>query len=589
MKVLLTALNAKYIHTNLAVRYLEKSVADILGHEDINIKEFTINNNVDYIIREIYNYHPDVLCFSCYIWNMDMINYITKHIKKIMPEVMIILGGPEVSFDTKTLMEENDSIDIVIIGEGEEIFRELILTLNNNDDYSLVQGIAFRARGQIIFTEPKNTLPKMEDLPFPYDGEELNSDKIVYYESSRGCPFNCQYCLSSSISGVRFLPIERVKNDIQYFIDQGVRQVKFVDRTFNAKKSYAMEIMNYILEHHNGKTNFHFEVTADLLDEETLDFLSTVPVGIFQFEIGVQSTNEKTLDIIDRHVDFQKLSYVVRKISKNRNIHQHLDLIVGLPEEDYFSFRKSFDDVFNLRPEKLQIGFLKLLKGSGLRNKAMDYGYIYSDNPPYEVMETTWLSYGDIVRLKGIEEMVEVYWNSGIFSSSIELIINSFYSSSFKFFEELWKYWQNQGYHHTSHSKNKLYEILAEFYSFNEFDNYQVFIEVLKLDFLKNTKTSSLPSIFNRVVVNDFKNKCHEFLQDPKNLEQYLPRYKDMPAKQIIKQVHFEPFTVDVTEVDNLKYKVDSIEKCEVVVLFDYQIESKALEDCKYYKISFNE
>ncbi|MBU5676786.1 B12-binding domain-containing radical SAM protein [Alkaliphilus sp. MSJ-5] len=589
MKVLLTALNAKYIHTNLAVRYLEKSVIDIIDTDDIKIKEFTINNSMDYIIREIYNYSPDILCFSCYIWNMDMIDYITKHIKKIMPEVMIVLGGPEVSFDTAILMEENDAIDIVVIGEGEDTFRQLMLALKNNHDYSLVEGIAFRARGQVVFTESKKTLPSMEDLPFPYTGESLDADKIVYYESSRGCPFNCQYCLSSSISGVRFLPIERVKNEIKYFIDQGVRQVKFVDRTFNAKKSYAMEIMNFILEYHRGKTNFHFEVTADLLDDDILTFLSTVPVGLFQFEIGVQSTNEKTLNIIDRHVDFGRLSEVVRRISQSKNIHQHLDLIVGLPEEDYFSFRKSFDDVFALRPEKLQIGFLKLLKGSGLRNRAGEYGYVYSDYPPYEVMETTWLSYGDIIRLKGLEEMVEIYWNSGIFNNSIELIINNFYSSSFKFFEELWKYWQAQGHHHISHSKNKLYEILAQFYSWNKFNGVEIFKEVLKLDFLKNTKSSFLPSIFNRVEIDGFKNKCHEFLQSTKNVKTYLPLYEDIPAKQIIKQVHFEPFNVDVTIIDRVKYKIDSIEEKQVIVLFDYQIESKALEDCKYYKINFDE
>ena len=589
MKVLLTALNAKYIHTNLAVRYLEKAVIDILSKDDIKVNEFTINNNADYIISEIYNYNPDVLCFSCYIWNMDMINYITRHIKKIMPEVIIVLGGPEVSFETEELMKENDTIDIVVIGEGEDTFKELIKALKDNEDYSLIDGLAFRAKGQIIYTDIRKGLPSMDKLPFPYGEEELDSDKIVYYESSRGCPFNCQYCLSSSVTGVRFLPIDRVKNELKYFIDQGVRQVKFVDRTFNAKKSYAMEIMKFILNNHTGKTNFHFEVTADLLDKDTLDFLSKVPVGLFQFEIGVQSTNEKTLEIIDRHVDFEKLSNVVKRISQGRNIHQHLDLIVGLPEEDYFSFRKSFDDVFALRPEKLQIGFLKLLKGSGLRNKAMDYGYVYSDFPPYEVMETTWLSYGELIRLKGLEEMVEVYWNSGIFNNSIEVIINNFYSSSFKFFEDLWKYWKNNGYHHISHSKNKLYKILAEFYSSNSFYGYEAFMEILKLDFLKNTKTSSIPIIFNRLEMDGFKNKCHEFLQNPRNIEEYLPLYEGMPAKQIIKQVHLEPFSVDVTEIEDIQYKIDRMKNEEIVVLFDYQMESKALEDCKYYKVNLSE
>lgn len=588
MKVLLASLNAKYIHTNLAMRYLEKSVCNVLDNDDsIQTREFTINNSLDYIMTEIYDYNPNVLCFSCYIWNMEMIDYITKHIKKIMPEVTIVLGGPEVSFGTDILMQENDSIDIVVIGEGENVFKNLISSLKNNEDYSLVKGIAFRARGQVVFTEPQKQLPSMDNIPFPYENETLDPDKIVYYESSRGCPYNCQYCLSSSMSGVRFLPIERVKREIKYFIDQEVRQVKFVDRTFNAKKAYAMEIMKFILENHKGKTNFHFEVTADLMDDETLDFLSNVPVGLFQFEIGVQSTNEKTLEIIDRHVDFKRLSDVVRKISQGKNIHQHLDLIVGLPEEDYFSFRQSFDDVFELRPEKLQIGFLKLLKGSGLRSNDLEYGYVYSDNPPYEVMETKWLSYGEVIRLKGIEEMVEIYWNSGLFIDSIEVIINNFYSSSFKFFEDLWKYWKCKGYHHISHSKNKLYHIITEFYIYSKFDKIEMFKEVLKLDFLKNVKTSSLPKIFDKVQIDDFKNRCHIFLQDTNNVERYLPFYKNMTAKQIIKQVHFEPFKADVTKLSTVGYDIDKIKAESIIVLFDYKVQSKALEDSKYHKVNF--
>lgn len=588
MKVLLTALNAKFIHMNLAVRYLKKMVLDRVDI-DVQISEFTINHNADYIIGEIYGSNPDILCFSCYIWNMEMINYITKQIKKVMPEVIIVLGGPEVSFETEALMKENDAIDIVVIGEGEEIFRELILRLEEDGDYSTVEGIAFRARGNIILTPSKAKLPNMGDLPFPYKDESLSGDKIVYYESSRGCPFNCQYCLSSAISGVRFLPLERVKNELKYFIDQDVRQVKFVDRTFNAKKDYALEIMNFILENNKGKTNFHFEVTGDLLDDDLLDFLKEIPVGLFQFEIGVQSTNEETLEAIDRKVDFEKLSSVVRKISMGRNIHQHLDLIVGLPYEDYFSFRKSFNDVFALRPEKLQIGFLKLLKGSGLRNRAIEYGYVYSDYPPYEIMETSWLSYGDFIRLKGIEEMIEVYWNSGIFLNAIELIINNFYSSSFKFFEELWKYWRDEDHHLISHGKNKLYEILAGFYNFKNFKREDIFKEALKLDFLQNTKTSSLPTVFNRYEVDGFKNKCHEFLQNNENISIYLPSYENIPAKNIIKQIHFELFNIDITKLQEVGYKIDSIKEEQIIVLFDYKIDNKALYDCKYYKVEFEQ
>lgn len=587
MNVLLAAVNAKYIHTNLAVRYLEKSVAHILG-ENIQVKEFTINNNLDYIMQEIYDHNPDIICFSCYIWNIDIINYITRHIKKVMPGVIIVVGGPEVSFETKEFMRQNDSVDIAILGEGEETFKELILALKTHGDYSLVEGIAFRARGQIIFTEPRSRLLEIASLPFPYEGERLDKNKIVYYESSRGCPFNCQYCLSSTISGVRYLPIDRVKKELKYFIDQGVRQVKFIDRTFNANKAYAMEIMKFILENYREDINFHFEVTADLLDNKTLEFLKTVPVGLFQFEIGVQSTNEDTLKEIDREMDFEKLSSVVTTISQGKNIHQHLDLIVGLPEEDYFSFRRSFNDVFNLRPEKLQMGFLKLLKGSGLRARAESYGCVYSDYAPYEVMETNCLSYGDILRLKGIEEMVESYWNSNIFTDSVEFTIQNFYSSNFNFFEDLWKYWKSKGHHHISHNKLRLYEIFMDFYNYKEFSNLEIFKEILKFDFFKNTKTWSVPQVFNRVRIDDFKNKCHKFLQDSDNLKKYLPSYMDMPAKQIIKQVYFQPFNIDVTSLSDIEYKLDKISMEKTVVLFDYLMESRALENSKYYKVDFN-
>ncbi|WP_026477012.1 B12-binding domain-containing radical SAM protein [Alkaliphilus transvaalensis] len=584
MKVLLTTLNAKYVHTNLAIRYLKKSVDDV--NIKVEIKEFTINNSTDYIISEIYKMHPDVLCFSCYIWNIDMILHIANHIKKVLPGIMIILGGPEVSFETKELMEANDSIDLVVIGEGEKTFRELINLINSDGDYTQVPAIGYRARGEIYINPQKEKNPSMEELPFPYDAELLVEDKIIYYESSRGCPYNCQYCLSSAEQGVRYLPVDRVKSELKYFIDAEVRQVKFVDRTFNANKAFALEIMNFIMEHNKGKTNFHFEVTADILGEDLMEFLKEAPVGLFQFEIGVQSTNEATLKEIDRKVDFKKLSQRVKTISSYKNIHQHLDLIVGLPKEDYYTFRKSFEDVFELRPEKLQMGFLKLLKGSGLRAKAAEFGYVYSDTPPYEVMENESLSYGEIIRLKGIEEMVEIYWNSRIFNTSIEVIIQNFYANAFKFFEALWFYWEQKGYHHTSHGKNKLYEILLDFYKVKDFHKIDVFKEVLKFDFLKNTKTSSLPVFFNRVEEGDFKNRCHEFLQQEENVEKFLPNYLNTPAKQIIKKVHFEAFNYNVIELEEVPLALSEVRNEVKTVLFDYDLSNKALDHSRYYEVS---
>ncbi len=583
MKLLLTTLNAKYIHTNLAIRYLKKSVENII--KDIEIQEYTINHHNDYIISEIYKKQPDILCFSCYIWNIETILYITKNIKKIMPETIIVLGGPEVSFETKELMESNDSIDIVVIGEGEIVFKNLIDCLSKENDYSKISGIAYRGKGD-IFINQKEKNPSLEEIPFPYDEELLTKDKIVYYESSRGCPYNCQYCLSSADQGVRYLPIERVKNELKYLIDAEVKQIKFVDRTFNANKDFALEIMKFIIANNKEKTNFHFEVTADLLGEEMLTLLKEVPVGLFQFEIGVQSTNEETLKEIDRKMDFEKLKEKVNIISSYRNIHQHLDLIVGLPKEDYYTFRKSFEDVFSLRPEKLQIGFLKLLKGSGLRAKALEYNYVYLDTPPYEVLENDSLSYGEIIRLKGIEEMVEIYWNSRIFNTSIEVIIQNFYANAFRFFEELWKFWEKNGYHHTSHGKNRLYEILLEFYQQKDFHKLNTFKEVLKFDFLKNTRTSSLPSFFIRVEEECFKNSCHEFLQQKENIDKYLPNYADQPAKQIIKKVHFEPFLYDVIQLEENPTILSEADEKVITVLFDYDLSSKAIDHSRYYIVS---
>lgn len=581
MKVLLTTLNAKYIHTNLAIRYLKNVVKD--QDVEVNIAEFTINNSKEYIIREIYKMQPDIIGFSCYIWNIEMIHQIIRQLKKIMPEIIILLGGPEVSFDAKDIMKQNDAIDLIIIGEGEETFSKLIHALKRNEDYSKIDALAFRAKGDVFVNEYCPPMMDMERIPFPYENETIDPEKIIYYESSRGCPFHCQYCLSSSYSGVRFRPLELVKREIRYFIEKEVKQVKFVDRTFNANKNYAMEIMGFILQHNRGKTNFHFEVTADLIDDDMLDFLSTIPVGLFQFEIGIQTTNEETLEAIQRKMNFNRLKEVVKRISNTRNIHQHLDLIVGLPKEDYFSFRKSFNDVFSLKPEKLQVGFLKLLKGSGIRNDAMKYGYIYDEEPPYEVLENGALTFGEIMKLKGIEEMVEIYWNSRMFNSSIEAIIESHYNNPFKFFEDLWNYWEGKEYHHQSHGRNKLYEILIDFYEYYSFENIYAFKEILKFDYIKHNKTSVLPNIFSSKKEIAFKDKCHRFLQNTDYLEKYLPDYKDIPAKQIIKKVHFERFMFNVIDIENNPEILKDVEKKSIVLLFDYKLDNKAIDHCKYY------
>jgi len=583
MSIILCGINAKYIHTNLAIRYLKGMVKDTI--EDVRIREFTINNSIQYILSELYKEKPEILCFSCYIWNIDMILILCKHVKMILPDTMIVLGGPEVSFDTKWLMEKNDSIDIVIIGEGEQVFKQLMECMVEDCDYTGIPNIAYRAKGEVFLSKPGCCEITMDSLPFPYDSEELDRDKIVYYESSRGCPFNCQYCLSSSTQGIRFLGIERVKRDLKYFLDMGVNQVKFVDRTFNANKKQAKEIIEFIMENNNDRTNFHFEIAADILDAEILDSIKLAPIGLFQFEIGVQSTNEDTLSVIDRKTNFGLIKSNVELIKGFGNIHQHLDLIVGLPKEDYFSFRKSFDDVFELRPDKLQLGFLKLLKGSGLRNRAEDLGYIYLDIPPYEVLETGVLSYGEIIRLKGVEEMVETYYNTGVFKSTINLILFNFYKSPFKFFEDLFKYWEKENLQHAFHSKNRIYEILIDFYNYKDFPGEDILKEVMKFDYLKNNRTSSLPHFFNRNNEPEFKNKCHKFLQNEDLVNKYVPSFINIPAKQIIKKVHFERFEYDVVEIDYNPQGVGEINKKSEIVLFDYEVGSMSLDYSKYYLI----
>ena len=585
MKILLTTLNARYVHTNIAIRYLKNSIKDMDDSIDIEIREFTINQSKEYILREIYKLQPDIIGFSCYIWNMEMINHITMLLKKIMPELIIVLGGPEVSFTPKSIMKDNDAIDIIVMGEGEKTFKDLIIKIKDNEDYSQIPSISFRARGDVHTNHMTAITPDMSEIPFPYKNENISKNQIVYYESSRGCPFNCQYCLSSASTGVRFRPLDLVKKEIQYFLDQEVQQVKFIDRTFNAKKDYALEIMKYILANTNWKTNFHFEVTADLIDEDMLKFLSSVPTGLFQFEIGVQTTNVETLKIIQRNMDFEKLANAVKEISKHKNIHQHLDLIVGLPREDYFSFRKSFDDVFQLRPEKLQVGFLKLLKGSGLRENAVEHGYVYDHIPPYEVLESDAMSYGEILRLKGIEEMVETYWNSNMFTSTIEVILSNFYNSSFNFFQDLWTYWEKHGLYHLSQGRNKLYEILLEFCIYKKFNKIEVLKEVLKLDYIKHNKTTSFPKPLYRPLSANFKNQCHEFLQNIENLKKYLPKYIDMPAKEIIKKVHFQEFDYNVIELERNPNILNDMEKEKTIVLFDYDLENKAIEQSRYYEL----
>lgn len=462
MKIFLTAINAKYIHSNLAVYSLRAYAKDY--QEQMAIGEYTINNRVDYILEQIYKAKPDVLCFSCYIWNMDYVEELITEYHKLCPEVPIWVGGPEVSYEVETFLAEHPQVTGVMIGEGERTFKQLCkYYVNRAGSLEEIRGIAFRDQdsGKTIFTpvqEPMN----MSDIPFCYDHIENFENRIIYYESSRGCPFNCSYCLSSIDKKLRFRDIELVKKELAFFIEKKVPQVKFVDRTFNCRHDHAMEIWRFVKEYDNGITNFHFEISADLLNEEELALIHDMRPGLIQLEIGVQSTNETTIQEIHRTMKLKLLKDIVRKIQGGENIHEHLDLIAGLPYEDYATFAKSFDEIYALKPNQLQLGFLKVLKGSYMYEHAAEYEIVYHEKTPYEVMKTKWLSFDDVLKIKQVEEMLEVYYNSGQFEITMK-VMEPLFESAFAMFQEFGAFYEEKGYFGMSHSRIRRAEILLEF------------------------------------------------------------------------------------------------------------------------------
>ena len=462
MKILLAACNAKYIHSNLAVYDLQAYASDYADH--IVLKEYTINQQKDDIMRDIYLEHPDVVCVSCYIWNLSFVKELMADLIKILPGADFWAGGPEVSYDAEKFLTENSEFKGVMVGEGEETFKELAgyYVEKNPQNLKDMTGICYRDKDQIIHNGWRQIMD-LSSIPFIYKDLSEFKNRIIYYESSRGCPFSCSYCLSSIDKKLRFRDTETVKKELQFFIDNKVPQVKFVDRTFNCKHDHAMAIWKYINEHDNGVTNFHFEISADLLREEELQEMSTMRPGLIQLEIGVQSTNPDTIKAIHRTMDFEKLKGIVDRIHSFGNIHQHLDLIAGLPYEDYDSFRHSFNDVYALKPQQLQLGFLKVLKGSHVMEMCKEYGIVYKTQEPYEVLSTKWLDYDHVLKLKTVENMVEVYYNSGQFQNTLEYLEN-FFQDAFSIYERLGSFYMEKGYGDVSHTRMRRYEILLEFF-----------------------------------------------------------------------------------------------------------------------------
>ena len=461
MKILLAACNAKYIHSNLAVYDLQAYAAKYADH--IILKEYTINQQKDDIMRDIYLEHPDVVCVSCYIWNISFVKELMADLTKILPDADFWAGGPEVSYDAEKFLAENPEFTGVMVGEGEETFLELSghYIEQSPADLKDITGVCYRDGEKIVHNGWRQIMD-LSSIPFIYKDLADFKNRIIYYESSRGCPFSCSYCLSSIDKKLRFRDTEMVKKELQFFIDNKVPQVKFVDRTFNCKHDHAMAIWKYINEHDNGVTNFHFEISADLLREEELQEMSTMRPGLIRLEIGVQSTNPDTIKAIHRTMDFEKLKGIVNRIHSFGNIHQHLDLIAGLPYEDYDSFRKSFNDVYALKPQQLQLGFLKVLKGSHMMEMCQEYEIVYKTREPYEVLSTKWLDYDHVLKLKNVENMVEVYYNSGQFQNTLEYL-EGFFPDAFSIYEGLGRFYMEKGYGDVSHTRMRRYEILLEF------------------------------------------------------------------------------------------------------------------------------
>ena len=541
MKILLCAINAKFIHSSLAIRSLRANCADYAEH--IDILELSINNSAAFIVKEIYAKSPKVLCFSCYIWNIELVREVAEIIRKVSPNIKIILGGPEVSFAPYEFLGE--VADIIVHGEGEATFGELCeYFIHGELELSQIHGIAYYEKNAVVINEPREALD-LNALAFSYTELGSLSNKIIYYESSRGCPFNCAYCISSTTDGVRFLDLDKVYSHIDYFLENNIKLVKFVDRTFNCNAQRALNIWQYIIDNDHGKTSFHFEIGADLLSDEHIDCLKNARAGLIQFEAGVQSTNPYTLKEICRAENFGKLSENIIKIKSLRNIHIHIDLIAGLPFEDFESFKKSFNDCFVLRSDMLQLGFLKLLKGSALRMNHDSYGIEYRDKAPYEVLFTDHISFHELMRLKDIEHLLNIYYNSSLAPSTLEYAVQMF-DTAFDFFDEFASFWNSEGLYKVSHSKQALYEILFRYLRTLDSTEQAFVKDLLKLDMFMKENIKTLPTWLERTDYKPIMDKINAFFTRAENVKKYFPKLSGLTPKQLSRVCHIERFNYKV-------------------------------------------
>lgn len=534
MNILLVAVNAKYIHSNLAV-YSLRAYAQSYSDTSISLAEYTINQQTDEILMDIYRRKPDVICFSCYIWNITYIETIVREIAKVLPEAELWLGGPEVSYDAPEVLRRLPEVRGVMKGEGEETFAEIAA----GKPLEGLAGITYRDGDGRIVENPWRDVMDLNKVPFVYQDMTDFEHKIIYYESSRGCPFRCSYCLSSVDKKLRFRDLALVKRELQFFIDHKVPQVKFVDRTFNCKHEHAMEIWRYLIEHDEGITNFHFEISADLLNKEEIELIRSMRPGLIQLEIGVQSTNPETVKEIRRTMRFDKVAANVRAIKETGNVHQHLDLIAGLPFENLNSFHRSFNDVYKLRPEQLQLGFLKVLKGSFMNENKDRYGMAFQSAPPYEVLYTDWLPYEDVIRLKGVEEMVEVYYNSGQFTQTLPALEEGF-EDAFVMYEGLAEYYERKGLFHLKHTRAARYEILLSFAAERFPERMDLLRELLTYDYYLRENAKTRPAFAGEYRME--KAWLREFYEEEAKERRYLMGYEGYDKNQMRKMTHLERF-----------------------------------------------
>lgn len=563
MKTVITAINSKYIHSSLAAWYLKTNCSASCGQ--VEVSEYTINDSIDNILISLYQKKADIIAFSCYIWNYEIVLKLSASLKKVCPQILIVLGGPEVSYNAVQILENNSNVDYIISGEGEDALNSLLYSLNLNQPILLdkIEGLYYRNKNKVNGLGGFSLVKNLETIKSPYTEEMLQAigSRIVYFESSRGCPFSCSYCISSTFEGVRYFSMERVKSELKGLINKGVRQIKFVDRTFNSHKQRAKEIFEYVIQN-SVKTTFHFEVAADLFDEEMFNVLSKAPKGLIQFEIGVQTVNADTLNSINRKTDLSLVFKNVTRLISMGLFHIHLDLIAGLPKEDYESFKYSFDTVYRLKPHNLQLGFLKMLKGSSILCNADIEGYKYKEYAPYEVLENKYITFDTLCELKKVEEIVERYYNQGRFIKTLDYVIANHYKTPFEFYYSFMKYNSENGYLNRPLAARELYDVLYGFLV-KTMDNEKLFYlkNLMKLDFLLSDNSSNLPRCLSRTFEDNFKYKCLEFLKKTENIKEYIPSYAGMSPVQIFKHIHFEVFDYDIT-AENIILK----DRCEILI-----------------------